>query len=187
MKRIKNIIMYVLCIAFILTNVTGAQQNQAKCQEIDKEMHILEGVLKICPKYLYRYYLSTGYVGGQTCALYGDNEFRDKIKKIKPGSWIHVEGRLSTRFHAGSTKNNLSPFPQTWIICMYVDKLKVMKGPRGDSSDLGVKSLSDKLEKNNMEMTLRNKHLDSTIKSENDPESVRGRETLSFAMTEGAF
>jgi len=129
MKRIKNMIMYVLCIAFILINVIGAQQNQAKCQKIDKEMHIVEGVLKIHPKYLYRYYLSTGYVGEQTCALYGDNEFHDKIKKIKPGSWIHVEGRLSTRFHAGSTKNNPSPFPQTWIIYMDVCKLKVMKDP----------------------------------------------------------
>jgi len=86
------------------------------------QSHALEGVLKIHPKYLYKYYI-TGFGDGQKCALFGEEELRS----IKSGSFIRVEGRLGTRFHDGGTPANPSPFPNTCYIYMDVDSIKVLR------------------------------------------------------------
>lgn len=84
----------------------------------------LEGIFKVHPKYLYKFYL-TGFGNGQSCALLGD----DILRNIKPDSRIYVEGQLGTKFHAGGTEQDPSPFPRTYYIYMKVEKVKVISEP----------------------------------------------------------
>jgi hypothetical protein len=97
--------------------------------------HALEGVFQIHQKFLFEYFIG-GFGNGQECALFGE----EKLKNIKPGSFIHVEGRLGTRFHGGGTAANPSPFPQTCYIYMDVDSVKVLREPeeRGSKPAPGV-------------------------------------------------
>ena len=52
-----------------------------------------------------------------------------KLKNIKAGSTIHVEGQLGTRFHEGGSEKNPSPFPRTYFIYMEVETVKVLREP----------------------------------------------------------
>jgi len=92
--------------------------------EVKKQVSVFEGVLKVHPKFLYKYYI-VGFAEGQHFALFGE----DKLKDIKPGSTIHVEGRLGTRFHPGGNERNASPFPRTWYVYMEVESVKVLREP----------------------------------------------------------
>jgi len=105
----------LIFVLIISASVFGSENNH----------EVLEGILKVHPKYLYKYYI-TGFGDGQECALMKCKE----LEKIKPGSYIHVEGRLGTFHHSGGTKNNPSPFSKTWIIYMDVEKVNVLKPPR---------------------------------------------------------
>jgi hypothetical protein len=88
-----------------------------------------EGVLRIHPKFLYRYYI-VGFAEGQHFALFsGENGGEDKLKNIPVGSTIEVRGRLGTRFHAGGTADNQSPFSRAWYVYMEVEQVKVIRGP----------------------------------------------------------
>jgi hypothetical protein len=92
--------------------------------ESKSPLFALEGALKVHPKYLFKYYL-TGFGDGQACALFGE----EKLKNIKPGSLIHVEGKLGTRFHDGGSEKNLSPFGRTWFIYMDVETVRILREP----------------------------------------------------------
>src|SRR5688572_14054902 len=80
----------------------------------------LEGELKIHPKYLYRYYLVFG--DGQKCALYGPDHGREpeQLARQKLPASVRVRGVLGTEHHPGGTKENPSPFPETWLVYMDV-------------------------------------------------------------------
>jgi hypothetical protein len=120
--RIHSVIVLTLCICGMtsLSNETARAQNA----EAKNQTSTLEGVLKVHPKFLFKYYI-TGFGDGQECALFGE----DKLKNVKPGSTIRVEGHLGTRFHEGGSEKNPSPFPRTWIIYMDVDSVTVLREP----------------------------------------------------------
>jgi hypothetical protein len=90
--------------------------------EAGQQVSEFEGVLKVHPKFLYKYYV-TGIAEGQHFALSPDAKFKD----IQPGSMIHVEGRLATRFHPGGNDKNPSPFPRGWYVWMDVESVKVLE------------------------------------------------------------
>ena len=87
----------------------------------------LEGELKVHPKYLYRYYLVLG--DGQTCALYGSDHGRepDQLARLKLPARVRVRGVLGTSHHLGGTKENPSPFPETWVLYMDVKEAEALK------------------------------------------------------------
>jgi hypothetical protein len=87
----------------------------------------LEGELKVHPKFIYRYYLTFG--DGQKCALYGSDHARepDELARLKLPVRVKVRGPLGTAYHAGGTKDNPSPFPQTWTVYMDVHEVEVLK------------------------------------------------------------
>ena len=87
----------------------------------------LEGELKVHPKYLYRYYLVLG--DGQMCALYGSDHGRepDQLARLKLPARVRVRGVLGTSHHLGGTKENPSPFPETWVLYMDVHEVEALK------------------------------------------------------------
>ena len=92
--------------------------------EFDWEVTTLEGILKVHPKYLYKYYIVTD--GGRNIAL---NETLSrveysKLRGIKPGTQIRVRGRPGTFLHEGSTEGNPSPFGRTWVVYMKVKEVE---------------------------------------------------------------
>lgn len=93
----------------------------------------LEGVLKVHPKYLYRYYLDLGNATGQNCALYGADHGGepDQLARIKLAAGVRarlrVRGALGTEYHSGGTKENPSPFSKAWTLYMDVHEVEVLE------------------------------------------------------------
>ena len=87
----------------------------------------LEGDLKVHPKYIYRYYLMLG--DGQMCALYGSDHGRepDQLDRLELPARVRVRGVLGTSHHLGGTKENPSPFPETWVLYMDVHEVEALK------------------------------------------------------------
>jgi hypothetical protein len=87
----------------------------------------LEGELNVHPKYLYRYYLVLG--DGQKCALYGSDHGRepDRLARLPLPVRVRVRGVLGTEHHPGGTKENPSPFPETWTLYMDVHEVEALK------------------------------------------------------------
>jgi hypothetical protein len=87
----------------------------------------LEGELKVHPKYLYRYYLVLG--DGQMCALFGPDHGRepDHLTRLRLPARVRVRGVLGTEHHPGGTKENPSPFPETWTLYMDVHEAEALK------------------------------------------------------------
>lgn len=88
----------------------------------------LEGELKVHPKYIYRYYLVL--LGtSQICALYGADHGReqDQLASLKLPIGVRVRGVLGTKYHAGGTKENPSPFPPAWTLYMDVHEVEALK------------------------------------------------------------
>jgi hypothetical protein len=87
----------------------------------------LEGELKVHPRYIYRYYLLLG--DGQKCALYGSDHGRepDQLARLKLPVRVRVRGVLGTAHHPGGTKENPSPFPETWTLYMDVHEVEALK------------------------------------------------------------
>jgi len=91
------------------------------------QLWTLEGELKVHPKYLYRYYLVLG--DGQRCALYGSDHGRDpdQLARLRPPARVRVRGVLGTAHHLGGTKEDPSPFPETWTLYMDVHEVEALK------------------------------------------------------------
>ncbi len=91
-----------------------------------QEIVTLEGMLKTHPKFLYNYYIAA--YGGQTCALYGNNNPQEfaKLEDITPDTFIRVRGCLGTMLHKGGTEDNPSPFGRTWVIYMEVKEINIL-------------------------------------------------------------
>jgi hypothetical protein len=87
----------------------------------------LEGGLKVHPKYLYRYYLVLG--NGQMCALYGSDHGREpgQLARLQLPVRVRVRGVLGTAHHSGGTRENPSPFPETWTLYMDVHEVVALK------------------------------------------------------------
>lgn len=115
MKRMLIVALMVGFFGVILLNATG---KAGKKDETTIKLSTLEGVLRIHPKFLYKYYIVA--YGGQTCALYGNAREREleNLKNIKEGTKIRVRGQLDTFLHKGGSEENPSPFPKTWVIYM---------------------------------------------------------------------
>jgi hypothetical protein len=87
----------------------------------------LEGELKVHPKYLYRYYIVLG--DGAKCGLFGSDHGRepDHLARVQLPARVRVRGVLGTAHHAGGTKENPSPFPETWTLYMDVHEVGAIK------------------------------------------------------------
>jgi len=107
-----------LCATAILAGVGHAQK------ESNNPVDILVGVLRVHPKFHYRYYID-GFGDGQECALF---QARNRLKQIKPGSVIRVRGDLASKFF-GDPKNKNQAVASTWIIYMNVAHVEVLRGP----------------------------------------------------------
>ena len=92
-----------------------------------RKLWALEGELKAHPKYLYRFYLVLG--DGQKCALYGPDHGREpaQLARLEPSARVRVRGVLGTSHHPGGTKENPSPFPETWVLYMDVHEVEALK------------------------------------------------------------
>jgi len=125
MKRAASIGLTIALVAFLGRLAYTSET------ESDEEPATLEGMLKVHPKFLYKYYIAA--YGGQTCALYGKGRAREcpALKDIKPGTYIRVRGRLGTFLHKGGTKDNPSPFGRTWVIYMQVVEVEKLKEASG--------------------------------------------------------
>lgn len=113
-------------VAFLIVTLLGGVRSSL-ADITEEKSHVLEGEVRIHPKYLYKYYLFFG--DGQTCALYGaKHESEDAaLAKLKQGMRIRVRGILGTYFHPGDGgKGNLSPFPASWVLYMDVRELVVL-------------------------------------------------------------
>jgi len=80
-----------------------------------KNADVLEGVLRVHPKFHYRFYLD-GFGDGQECALFGADE---ELGRIGVSSRIRVQGDLASRFF-GNPNDKHAALAQTWIIYMDV-------------------------------------------------------------------
>ena len=89
----------------------------------------LEGEPKVHPKYLYRYYLVLSNESGQNCALYGSDHNRDpdQLARLQLPVRVRVHGVLGTEHHSGGTKENPSPFLETWVLYMDVHEVEALK------------------------------------------------------------
>lgn len=110
----------VLIRSTALSGDTAGPQNA----ESKTPVSVFEGILKIHPKYLWKYYV-TGFAQGQLLALFGD----EILKDIKPGSIIHVEGRLGTRLPPRGDEKNPPQLSGGWYIYMDVESVKVLREP----------------------------------------------------------
>ncbi|MCA9040290.1 MAG: hypothetical protein KDA65_08095 [Planctomycetaceae bacterium] len=85
--------------------------------------NVLEGTLRVHPKFHYRYYID-GFGDGQECALFqADNQ----LSQIKPGSRVRVKGKLGSRFFGGDPNDPAPALVKTWIIYMDVQSVDVLK------------------------------------------------------------
>lgn len=107
----------VLLAAPILIGIADAQKVSKK------PVDVLEGVLRVHPKFHYRYYID-GFGGGQQCALFLADK---RLKQIKPGSLIRVRGDLASKRFGGDPKDKRSALAKTWIIYMNVDQVEVLR------------------------------------------------------------
>ncbi|MAG93727.1 MAG: hypothetical protein CMJ48_08270 [Planctomycetaceae bacterium] len=118
MNRV-SMLVSVLVAAPLLIGVPGDQSASNKSSDT------LEGVLRIHPKFHYRYYID-GFGDGQECALFQADE---RLKRIKPGSVIRVRGDLASNLFGGNPKDKRSALIRTWVIYMDVEQVEVLRGP----------------------------------------------------------
>lgn len=78
----------LFCALAILIAVANAQKGSKEPADI------LEGVLRIHPKFHYRYYID-GFGSGQNCALFKADE---RLADVEPGTRIRVRGDLRSQF-----------------------------------------------------------------------------------------
>ncbi len=109
----------VLCATAICVGVADAQQAS------DRPVDALEGVLRVHPKFHYRYYIN-GFGDGQECALFNADK---RLQQVKPGSLIRVRGDLASKFFGHDPKDKTPAVASTWIIYMGVDQVEVLRGP----------------------------------------------------------
>jgi hypothetical protein len=120
-----------LTVAAVALLLTCGLSASAEDQDAPEAKPMLEGVLKVYPKFLYKYYLVAD--GGQTCALYEpEQRTGELLSRIEPGSRVRVSGSLGTRLHPGGTKDNPSPFGRTWVIYMDVEKVEILPAARAE-------------------------------------------------------
>ena len=124
MLRLQTFFLLAICLS--CSTVLGGEGDSIRQRQDNRPVYVLEGTLNIHPKYLYKYYLTHLSGKGYLCALFGE----EKLKDIKLGSRIHVEGHLGTRFHGGGSEKNPSPFPRRWFIYMEVQTVKVLQEKR---------------------------------------------------------
>ena len=91
-------------------------------KELPKPTDELEGVLRVHPKFHYRYYID-GFGDGQQCGLFQANE---TLKQLEPGTRIRVRGDLKSKFF-GNPKDKTAALVSTWIIYMDVDDVEVLR------------------------------------------------------------
>lgn len=114
----------------IATSALGAMSfghMAAGAEPKDFKPWTLEGVLKIHPKFLYRFYLKL--LDGQKCALFGSEHERDpdSLTQIPLPARVRVRGVLGTAQFVGGTKEAPSPFPAGWIVFMNVSEVELLE------------------------------------------------------------
>lgn len=106
----------------LLVGVAGGRQ-PTETKASQKSGDVLVGVLRVHPKFHYRYYID-GFGDGQECALFRADQ---RLRQIRPGSLIRVRGDLASRFF-GDPKDKRAALASTWIIYMDVDDVEVVRG-----------------------------------------------------------
>ncbi len=102
-------------------SVVGDEQKAAP------KLWTLEGVLKVHPKFVYRYFISL--LDGQKCGLYGPDHAREpeQLGGIELSTFVRVRGVLGTEYHPSGTKENPSPFGPGWTLFMDVHEAEKLK------------------------------------------------------------
>jgi len=111
-------------VSLLVTALILVVSAQAQGRSEDRA-EILEGTLRVHPKFHYRYYID-GFGDGQQCALF---QVDDRLQHIKPGSLIRVRGNLASKFFGRDPKDKFPALASTWIIYMNVEHVEVIRDP----------------------------------------------------------
>ena len=117
--KLFSLLVTVLCTTAILVGVSGAQKTW------NRPADTLAGVLRVHPKFHYRYFVD-GFGDGQHCALFGADK---RLSRVEPGSAIRVRGDLASKLFGGDPRDKTPALARTWIIYMNVDQVEVLRGP----------------------------------------------------------
>lgn len=98
-----------------------AAANQERPAESPRDE--LVGVLRVHPKFHYRYYLD-GFGDGQQCALFGADE---QLERLEPGTRLRVHGRLASRHFAADPNDHAPALAPTWVIYLEVERAEKLK------------------------------------------------------------
>ena len=107
----------------LLLGIANAQKPIATPQPKKQDLQTLEGLLRVHPKFHYRYYID-GFGDGQQCALFKADK---RLRQLKPGSVIRVQGRLRSDFFG--PRDNSGAMISSWIIYMEVQQVKLLREP----------------------------------------------------------
>jgi len=88
----------------------------------EKPADTIEGVLRVHPKFHYRYYID-GFGAGQSCALLGADK---SLQQIEKGTRIRVQGDLASKYF-GNPNDKTAALVSTWIIYMNVAEVEVAR------------------------------------------------------------
>ena len=113
MKR-SLVLIAAVSLSVVLVGVAIAEKTS------EKAVDVLEGTLRVHPKFHYRYYID-GFGSAQTCALFQADK---TLKLLDPG--IRVRGNLARKFF-GKPNDENSALAATWIIYMNVDEVAVLQ------------------------------------------------------------
>jgi IstB-like ATP binding protein len=91
------------------------------------------------PQFIYRYYIVL--LDGQKCALYGSDHSREpnQLARVQLPDFVRVSGVLGTEHHPGGTKENPSPFPQGWTLCIDVHEVEALNYDLGPNPQPGAR------------------------------------------------
>jgi len=113
-----------LGVAGVRNDVDASQEPMpaSRGAESDAAPQTLEGMLRIHPKFHYRYSIH-GFGDGQSCALFGADE---RLKSLEPGVRLRVRGRLASRYFGGDPTGRPIALVSTWVIYMDVTDVEVL-------------------------------------------------------------
>jgi len=121
---------YLLLSAALLCMITLRMAAASAQTPTEKPADCLEGVLRVHPKFHYRYYINE-FGAGQSCALLGADT---RLEQIKPGSRIRVQGKLASKYF-GDPKDKTPAVISTWVIYMRVEQVDVLRQPSSNASE----------------------------------------------------
>ncbi len=123
-----RILVFVVIAIAMLSSAAPAYAQRAAPPAPD----VLEGTLRVHPKFHYRYYLD-GIGDGQRCALF---QADDRLQQIEPGACVRVSGKLASKFFGQANPAAPSALVVTWVVYMDVAKVEVLPPLATSRSDV---------------------------------------------------